>query len=198
VAQVYVRDAERWTLVAEHAAYAQPMGRWLDTARGPDGAKVATAVENQLESKAAESALRQALASQDDRGLWDDGASGLAVWPDPLHVLRRGAAGSGPGLAQSLGASNVTVEGLRLALGPTRAVAIASATLLARLDRTDEAGAPLDVRLRGSFVIERMGEAWRIRLAVVSTPITVGALVGRSVGIVASLGGGGRVTTSCR
>jgi hypothetical protein len=70
--------------------------------------------------------------------------------------------------------------------------------LLARLDRTNEAGEPLEVRLRGTFVVERMGEQWRIRLAVVSTPITVGALVGRTVGAVASLGSGGRVSTTCR
>lgn len=198
VAQVYVRDSERWTMVAEHAAYAQPMGRWLDTAKGPDGARVPTATENQLESKAAEAALRLGLSAESDREVWDGGVTGLAVWPDPLHVLRRGAAASGPGLAQSLGASSVTVEGLRLALGPTRAVAIASATLLARLDRPDEAGAPLEVRLRGTFVVERVGEQWRIRLALVSTPITVGALVGRTVGAVASLGSGGRVSTTCR
>lgn len=198
VAQVYVRDSERWTLVAEHAAYAQPMGRWLDGAKGLDGAKVATAVERQLESEAAQAALRIGLAPDGDREVWDGGAGGLAAWPDPLQVMRGGAARSGPSLAQSLTATAVTVEGLRLALGPTRAVAIANATLVARLDRDTEAGAPLEVRLRGTFVVERFGEAWRIRLAMVSTPITVGALVGRSLGTVASLSGGGRVATTCR
>lgn len=201
VAQVYVRDSERWTLVAEHTAYAQPMGRWLDGAKGPDGAKVATAIENQLESEAAQAALRSALSPDGDPDAWDGTAGGLAVWPDPLHVLRNGGARSGPSLAQTLGASAVTVEGLRLALGPTRSVAIVSATLLARLDRTvpsDDGPKPLDVRLRGTFVIERRGETWRVRLALVSTPITVGALVGRTIGAAASLGRGGRVTITCR
>lgn len=201
VVQVYVRDSERWTLVAEHAAYAQPMGRWLDGAKGPDGVKVATAIENQLESEAAQAALRTALSPDGDADAWDGSPGGLAVWPDPLHVLRGGGARSGPSLAQTLGAAAVTVEGLRLALGPTRSVAIASTTLLARLDRTvpaEDGAKPLDVRLRGTFVIERRAETWRVRLALVSTPITIGALVGRTVGAGASLGGGGRVTITCR
>ncbi len=197
VAQVYVRDSERWTLVAEHAAYAQPMGRWLDAAKGPDGGRVTTAVEKQLESEAAQDALRVALDPDGDRAVWDGGPGGLAVWPDPLHVLRRGGARSGPTLAQSLGATAITVEGLRLALGPTRSVAIASAALIARLPRLSEADA-IDVRLRGTFVIERVGEVWLVRFALVSTPITTGALVGRTVGVAASLESGGRVTTSCR
>jgi hypothetical protein len=197
--QVYARDSERWTLIAEHAAYAQPMGRWLDAAKGPDGARVATAVERQLESQAAQAALSTGLTPDGDRDVWDP--SGMAVWPDPLHVLRGGAPRTGPTLAQSLGATAVTVEGLRLALGPTRSVAVASGTLLARLDRTtitDEGPVPVDVRLRSTFVIERRGEQWRIRMALVSTPITVGALIGRTVGAAAALGGSGRVTTTCR
>jgi hypothetical protein len=198
VAQVYVRDSERWTLVAEHVAYAQPMGRWLDGAKGPDGAKVATAVERQLESEAAQAALRIGLAPDGDREVWDGGPGGLALWPDPLHVMRGGAARSAPSLAQTLGATAVTVEGLRLALGPTRSVAIANGTLIAALDRDTESGAPLEVRLRGTFVLERFGDDWRIRLAMVSTPITIGALVGRSLGTVANLAGGGRVAMTCR
>lgn len=209
VAQVYVRDSERWTLVAEHVAYAQPMGRWLELVKGLDGAKVATAVERQLESEAAQAALRLGLAPDGDREAWDGGPDGMAIWPDPLQIMRGGGARTGPSLAQSLGATAVTVEGLRLALGPTRSVAIANATLIARLAPRPPAdggslgsppadSAPLDVRLRGTFVIERMGETWRIRLAMVSVPITVGALVGRTVGTIASLSGGGRVVTTCR
>ena len=198
VAQVYVRDSERWTLVAEHVAYAQPMGRWLELAKGLDGDKVATAVERQLESEAAQAALRLGLAPDGDREVWDGGPGGVAVWPDPMQILRGGVARSGPSLAQGLGATAVTVEGIRLALGPTRSVAIANATLIARLDRTLEDGSPLEIRLRGTFVLERVDETWRIRLAMVSVPITLGALVGRTVGTIANLSGGGRVVTTCR
>ncbi len=200
VAQVYVRDSERWTLVAEHAAYAQPMGRWLDAAKGPDGRQVPSAVEKQKESLEAQEALGVALSPDGDRAVWDGSAGGLVVWPDPLHVLRAGAARSGPSLAQSLGATAVSVEGIRLALGPGRNLAIASATVLARLPRTGEGGAAtsIDIRVRGTFVVERVGEIWKVRFALVSTPITTGALVGRTLGVAASLETGGRVKTSCR
>jgi hypothetical protein len=199
VAQVYVRDSERWTQVAEHTAYAQPMGRWLDLARGLDGAPVVGAVEKQLESQAAQAALAEALAPDGDRTRWDGTSGGLAVWPDPLHVLRRGAARSAPGLAQTLGASALTVEALRLALGPGRSVAIASGTLVARQQRQRGDGVDsLDIRLRGTFVLERKDDTWRVRFALVSVPITIGALVGRTIGVAASLESGGRVKLSCR
>lgn len=202
VAQVYVRDSERWTLVAEHVAYAQPMGRWLDGARGPDGGKLNGALENQLESKQAQDALAQLVSGEGDRAaLWADAPGILAVWPDPLHVLRGGATRSGPSLARTLGdAGDVTVgiDGLRLALGPGRNVAIANSTLLAQVKRLragkDET---VDLRLRGTYVLEREGEAWKARFAMVSTPITTGALVGRSLGVVARLEARGRVVTSC-
>lgn len=200
VAQVYVRDNERWTLVAEHAAYAQSMGRWLDAAVGPDGAKVATAVERQLESEAARAALALAVAPDGDRTVWDATSEGLAVWPDPLHVLRHGGAATAPSLAQTLNAAAITIDGLRLALGPSRAVAIASGTLMARVQRVRAGGVDeVEIRLRATFVVERKnGDGWRVRFALVSTPITTGALVGRSVGVVASLAAGGKVATSCR
>jgi len=203
VAQVYVRDSERWTLVAEHVAYAQPMGRWLDGARGPDGDKLSPQLENQPDSKQAQEALVQLLTGQGDRpAIWAEQASVLAVWPDPLHVLRGGAARTGPTLARTLGDTGdvgVDLDGLRLALGPGRNVAIANATILARVTRL-RAGAeePVDVRLRGTFVLERIGEDWKARFAMVSTPITTGALVGRSLGTVAVLEPGGDVRTSCR
>lgn len=201
VAQVYVRDSERWTLVAEHAAYAQPMGRWLDGARGPDGNTLATAVEKQPESNAAREAIAQVLTGEGGGTVWADKVSTLAVWPDPLQVLRDGTTRSGPSLARTLGDPgdvSVSIDGLRLALGPGRNVAIASATILAKVKRVlggkEES---VDVRLRGTFVIERIGDAWRARFAMVSTPITTGALVGRSVGQVAQVEQRGIVQTSC-
>lgn len=204
VAQVWARDSERWTLVAEHLAYAQPMGRWLDAATGPDGARMVTAIERQPGSKAAQDVVASAVAVDGDRALWDDRKGALAVWPDPLHVLRDSATRTGPSLAQSLGASAVELEGVRLALGPSRAVAIVSATLTAKVERM-KSGAmdTVDVRLRGTFVVERVGtdggnDVWRVRMALVSTPITTGALVGRTVGVAATVGSAGRVTTTCR
>jgi len=195
VFQVYVRDAERWTLVHEHTTYAQPMGRWLDAARGADGARMVTAIERQPESRAAQLAVVEAVAADGDRTVWDDRPSALAVWPEPLHVMRGPGTRSGPSLAQSLEATAVSPEGLRLALGPGRNVAIVAATLLAKLPRT---GGAVQVRLRASFVVERdRGERWQVRAALVSVPITVGAMVGRTVGVTATVGAGGRVTTSC-
>ncbi|MBZ0237201.1 MAG: hypothetical protein K8M05_33040, partial [Deltaproteobacteria bacterium] len=116
-------------------------------------------------------------------------------------VLRGGAARTGPTLARTLGdAGDVSVEidGLRLALGPGRNVAIASATILARVKRLRAGKDDLvEVRLRGTFVLERLGEQWKARFAMVSTPITTGALVGRSLGSVAVLHTSGHVRTSC-
>jgi hypothetical protein len=202
VAQVYVRDSERWTLVSEHTAYAQSMGRWLDTARGPDGARLTSAVEEQVESKQAQDVLAQLVAGDvENSAVWATDLSVLAVWPDPLHVLRGGAARSGPTLARTLGdADDVTVaiDGLRLALGPGRNVAIASATLLAHVKRLREGkDDSVDVRLRGTFVVERVGDTWKVRFAMVSTPITTGAMVGRALGVVARLDSRTRVQTTC-
>ena len=207
IAQVWVRDSERWTLVAEHVAYAQPMGRWLDAAIGPDGVRMASARERQSESTAAQEAVAAAVAVDGDRMVWDARDDALAVWPDPLQVLRGAATRTGPSLAQSLGATAVGLEGVRVALGPTRSVAIVSTTLAAKVQRAKNGGVgEVDIRLRGTFVVERVVEqvsgkevdAWRVRQALVSTPITTGALVGRSVGIAATVGAGGRVTITCR
>jgi hypothetical protein len=191
VAQVYVRDSERWTLVAEHVAYAQPMGRWLDSARGPEGAALPTSIEKQPESNAAQEAIAQLIASDDDRSVWAAQVSTLAIWPDPLHVLRGGTTRSGPPLARTLGDPgdvSISIDGIRLALGPGRNGAIATATLLAKVKRLNAGkDETVEVRLRGTFVVERIGDSWRARFAMVSTPITPGELVARSRGQVAQL-----------
>ncbi len=200
--QVYVRDSDRWTLVAEHLAYAQPMGRWLDAAVGPDGMRMPEAIERQPESAAARAAIGEAIAPDGDRALtWDDSPDAIAVWPDAMQVLRGGATRTGPSLAVSLDASALGLDGLRLALGPSRGVAIASATLSARTQRGGT-GDAIDLRFRATFVVERRGDGaaatWKVLAAMVSIPITAGALVGRTVGVTAGPPSGGNVTTTCR
>lgn len=195
-AQIYVRDSERWTLVSEHLGYAQAMGRWLDAASGPTGPAMPRAVEQQPESAAALEALASAFAVDADRvATWDGGPGALAVWPDPLQVLRGGAVRTGPSLADALDASALGPEGTRLVLGPTRQVAIVATTLLARAER---AAGPVDVRLRATAVVERgAGNLWRVRMAMVSAPITVAALVGRTVGETATAVTGSEVRARC-
>lgn len=194
---VYVRDNDRWTAVAEHVAYPQPMGRWLDAATGADGMRMPEAVDGQPEAKAAQAALVEALAPDGDRAAtWDGGPDALAVWPDPVQVARGAAVRLGPSLATALDADLVEVEGLRLALAPTRTVAIASATVRVRLVGPP----PITARLRGTFVLEqRAGKraGWRVRAAILSVPITDGALVGRTVGVAASTPQEGVVAVSC-
>ena len=194
VAQVYVRDSERWTLVSEHVGYAQSMGRWLDEATGPTGAAPAGAVEDQPAAREAAEALAASFALDADRAArWDGAVDALAVWPDPLHVLRGGATRTGPSLAASVGATELALEGTRLALAPGGHVAIAATSVLARVDRAD---GPIAVRLRATAVLER-GAAWKVRMAMVSTPISLAALVRRTLGVVATTVNGNRVTASC-
>jgi hypothetical protein len=198
IMSVYVRDNDRWTAVAEHVAYPQAMGRWLDAATGPDGMRLPEAIDSQPEAKAAQAALAEAIAPDGDRALvWDGGPDALAAWPDPLQVARGGAVRLGPTLAAAIDAETVELDGLRLALAPSRTVAIASATLRARLaGRTP----PIDARLRGSFVLERRAGArggWQVKAALVSVPITDGALVGRTVGVAATTPRDGEVAMSC-
>lgn len=202
VFQVYARDADRWTLVAEHVAYAQAMGRWLDAAVRADGSKLPDAVEQQPDAVAARDVIAMAISPDGDRAAtWDDAADALAVWPDPLQVLRGGATRLGPSLAASLEATAVSVDGIRLALGPTRQTAFASATLLARTVRADASGErAVDVRLRATFVLEHGGgevSPWRVRAAMVSVPITAGALVGRTVGMSGTMSQDGVASVSC-
>lgn len=198
--QVHVRDSERWTLVAEHLAYAPAMGTWLDAARGPEGGRIPDALERQPESAAARAALAEAFAPDGERALWDAGPDALAVWPDAVQVLRGGAVAAGPTLATALDASLVDLDGVRLALGPSRAVAIASATLGART--TQAGGEPLDLRLRATVVIERTGDngaaTWRVRGAMVSVPVSARELIARTLGVIAAPPVNGNVTTSCR
>lgn len=195
--QVYARDADRWTLVAEHLAYAQSMGRWLDAAVRPDGSRLPEAIEREVGAQAARDALATAVAPDGDRAAtWDASSAALAVWPDPLQVLRASATVAGPSLAASLDASALAVDGLRLALSGSRQAAVASATLAARVGRAD--GQPVDVRLRATFVLEvGRGGAWRVRAAMVSVPITAGALVGRTVGSSATMTQDGAATVAC-
>lgn len=201
VFQIYARDADRWTLVAEHLAYAQSMGRWLDAAVRADGSKLPDAVEQQPDAVAARDVIAMAISPDGDRAAtWDGAADALAVWPDPLQVLRGGATQLGPSLAASLEATAVSVDGIRLALGPTRQTAFATTTLLARTVRADGGGErAVDVRLRASFVLEHVGDAgpWRVRAAMVSVPITAGALVGRTVGMSATMSQDGVANVSC-
>jgi|GEM_PF-4781874 len=195
--QVYVRDSERWSLVTEHLAYPQAMGRWLDAAVGPDGTRMPEAIERQPEAQAARAAIAEAIAPDGDRTIWDAAPEALAVWPDATQVLRGGATRTGPTLAASLDASTVSLDGVRIGLGPGRAVAIASATLAARTERG--AGDPVELRFRATFVVEHAVDgAWRVRAAMVSVPVTAGALVGRTVGVTAGPPTGGNVTTTCR
>lgn len=201
VFQVYARDADRWTLIAEHVAYPQAMGRWLDAAVGPDGMKVPEAIERQPEAMEARATLAMAIAPDGDRATtWDAAADTLAVWPDPSQELRGVATRVGPSLASSLEATELGIEGLRLALGPSRRTAVASATLAARATRADGTGErTVDLRLRATFVLEqaRDRDGWRVRAAMVSVPITAGALVGRTVGITASTPHDGAVAVTC-
>ncbi|MBK9037442.1 MAG: hypothetical protein IPL61_40395 [Myxococcales bacterium] len=202
VFQVYARDNDRWTLVAEHLAYPQPMGRWLDAAVGPDGARLPEAIERQAEAQAARAAIAEAISPAGDRvATWDASPDALAVWPDPLHVVRGSATRLGLSLAESLEARAITVEGMRLALGPSRQTAVASATLAAQIVHVDASGDhPIALRLRATFVLEQRGEArgaWRVRAAMVSVPITAGALVGRTVGITADSPHDGAVAVTC-
>ncbi|MEZ4402870.1 MAG: hypothetical protein R3B06_22810 [Kofleriaceae bacterium] len=196
VFQVYVRDTERWTLVAEHLAYPQAMGRWLDAAVGPDGARLPESIERQPEAVAARAAIAEAIAPDGDRAAtWDASPDALAVWPDPLQVMRGVATRVGPSLATSLEASKLELGGLRLALGPGRATAIASATLIGQINRVDRT---VPILLRATLVLEQAGATWRVRAAMASVPITVGALVGRTVGIAASTPQDGVVSVACR
>jgi hypothetical protein len=206
VFQVYARDNDRWTLIAEHVAYPQAMGRWLDAAVGPDGHRLpdaaratpATRIEQQSGAMQARDALTQAVSPDGDRAAtWDASPSALAVWPDPLHVLRGTATRLGPSLAATVDAEAITLEGLRLALGPSRHTAVASATLLARIAR---GASPVEVRLRATFVLEELSDRtheWRVRAAMVSVPITAGALVGRVVGVAAATPRDGVVAVTC-
>ncbi|HVV82163.1 MAG TPA: hypothetical protein VHE35_03760 [Kofleriaceae bacterium] len=196
VAQVYARDSERWTLVSEHLAYAQPMGRWLDEATGPVGAPMPGAIERSDDAAAAAAALTSAFTAEADRqATWDSAPDALAVWPDPLQLLRGDAVVTGPSLAASMQATAIGVEGVRLALGPGRQSAIAATTLVVTVDR---AAGPVAVRLRATAVLEpAAGKAWRVRMAMVSAPIGVPALVARTLGVIATSVTGNKVTATC-
>jgi hypothetical protein len=203
VFQVYVRDSDRFVLVAEHVAYPQSMGQWLDGVTAPDGGRLGLAIERQPDSFAARDAITLAIAPDGDRAqVWDAGPDALAVWPDPLQVLRASATRLGPSLAQSLEATTVSLDGLRLGLGPSRAVAVASATLAGDITRVDGAGEhAVAVRLRATFVVERGAEPqlpWRVRAAMVSVPISTAALVSRTLGSAAIGLRAGAVTVACR
>ena len=201
VAQVYVRDSERWTLVSEHLGYAQPMGRWLDAATGPLGSPMPGAIERHPAAEAVLAVVAGAFAVDGERArTWDAGADALAIWPDPLQLLRGGAVRTGPDLAASLGATGVRLEGARLALSPSRQVAFAATTLLVSAARADGADGPVDVRLRATVVLERgagQADPWRVRMAMVSAPITVRTLVARTLGVIATAVTGSRVTARC-
>jgi hypothetical protein len=202
IAQVWVRDSERWTLVAEHLGYAQPEGQ-LHEPQAVSPIAIRTAIERQPESQAAQVAIAESIAPAGDRTVWDDRGSSLAVWPGAAHNLKGAATRTGPRLAQSLNAQAIVLDGVRLALGPSRAVAIVSAGVAATLSTESGAPpAPIVARLRGTFVVERVAasgkDTWLVRMALVSAPITTAALLSRTFGVAATLGPGGRVTTTCR
>ena len=194
IAQVYVRDSDRWTLVAEHVGYAQPIDAAVETA--PASAKPAASADDAPELAAARAILTTAFAIDGDREQsWDGGPESLAVWPDPRPVLRADALHHGVSLATAVGATRLELQGTRFALGPGGQVAIAATGIVATVDR---GGASVDLRLRASAVLERRGDGpWRVRMALVSAPIATPALIARTVGVIATSVAGGRITTQC-
>jgi hypothetical protein len=174
---VYVRGGDRWVLAVEHLSYPQPAASLI--ARGDDHA---TAIDSFVSRRASApdlanlvpSAIAETVPADRESTFATDGQA-LAWWPDPAHELRGAAISGGPSLTDAFDAASITTEGARLGIGPQTgpgAIAWWAGMILVKA-RTGLGGENNEVplRLRGTFVMRRDPDRWRIVQSHVSAPI---------------------------
>jgi hypothetical protein len=174
VTGIYVRDVERWVLVAEHASYPLPVeelvrlsltgdlkkGTMLHNDYGPSRKQAGTLV----------GIIGRYLNGQLEEGAIMDDPGTLTLLPDPEGEYHGNEAVSAPSLASLFGpTASVAVRRFRVYMRSSKRVAWVHANLAVR---TESAGDPVEVSLRGTFVFERRGvDPWVLVQSHISAPL---------------------------
>lgn len=182
---LYVRDVERWQLVAEHLSYGLPISDLVSlVARGD--LKAGTALKTKHGASRKLSASLAGLVGRFLNGTASepvvlDDEETLLLLPSSEQEFHGLDAMNASALSESFGAvSTIAVKGFRVQLSSSKRVAWLVANLSVRSDLN---GDEIVVPLRGSFVFERRRDkGWKLAQAHVSAPLPEKELSARVFG----------------
>lgn len=171
---VYVRDVERWILVAEHLSYGIPIAEIIALAARGELARGRDIKTHHGDSKKLSGTL-VGLLGRLVNGRIDEGTvvkeeRTLLLLPAPDQEFHAQDAVDAPSLASLFGdSSSVAIRDFRIEMAPNRRTAWSLVNLAVRTNLNDEI---LTIGLRGSFVFERRGnEGWAVVQAHISAPL---------------------------
>jgi ketosteroid isomerase-like protein len=177
----WVRDFDRWVELAEHWSYAVPVDELVRLAKSdalarPRAFKTSPA---HYGTEIFDVVARAMTAVGDERAaLFAEPARLLVLYPDV--ELRGDAALAAPPLAAWFGdGASIVVREHRLLMTKSRALAIVVANLAVQVAAD---GAPVELGLRATYVLERVDKRWRIAQQHVSAGLTLEQLSRRVFG----------------
>lgn len=171
---VYVRDVERWLLVAEHLSYAIALDELVTLAARDELSQVAGMKSKRAQDHELSATLIGLVGhlhnGGSDEGVFEESERSLLLLPDPDMEFHGDRARSVAPLAELIGPGTmVGVRDFRITVGANQQNAWMVANLLVK---TAKNGEPLEVGLRGSYVFAKRNEDdWIIVQAHVSAPL---------------------------
>jgi len=179
---VYVRDVDRWVLVAEHLSYGVPVDDIVRLSTGGTLEKVPRVKTNYGGSREAAAPLiglvgtfinaggANLMVPEDDRS--------VVLLPGPEQEYHNEVA---PALAGLFGVgATVALREFRIQMAASKSVAWMLASLAIRTQRN---GDSIEIPLRASFVLERAADkSWGIVQAHISAPVLETQLSARAFG----------------
>lgn len=182
---LYLRDVERWVLVAEHLSYGMPIGELISVVARGNFRKGGSMETEHGPSKEVSASLvgivGRFVNGSSDGVLVHEDDSALLLLPGPEQEFHGVEGLDAPPLSQTFGEdATVAVQDYRVQLSSSKRVAWLVANLSARGDFN---GDTIEIPLRGSFVLEKRGEGdWLIAQAHISAPFTESELSSRVFG----------------
>ncbi len=182
---LYLRDVERWVLVAEHLSYGVPMDELIGMVARKKFRTNAKMESHHGTSKRLSISLvgivGRFVNGSATEAFLPEGESALILLPGPELEFHGEHGLSAPSLAQTIGDNaSVAIQSYRLELSSSKRVAWMVANLAARSELN---GDPVVLPLRGTFILERRGkEGWLIAQAHISAGFSESELSDRVFG----------------
>jgi ketosteroid isomerase-like protein len=172
---VYIRDVERWVQVAEHLSYGIPTGEIISLAardelrEGPPF-KTDHGDSRRLSASLVGLVARYLNGSSASHNLVFDAPDSLVLLPAAEQEFHASEAAEAPALAETFSqGTTAAIREFRVQYSPSKRVAWVVANIGVR---TSFNGDPLDIQLRGSFVLEkRKDKGWGLVQTHISVPL---------------------------